>query len=234
MELLRAAMAAHPEEQRVLVIGGGGYTFPRCARTEVKSSKIEVVEIDPGVTEVAYEHLWLDPALGIITHNMDGRQFVAERAPPGHYHLVTLDAVNDLSVPYHLLTKEFNDAVKRILTPDGVYLLTVIDMLEDGQLWKAAVHTLRETFPHVEVLTPHAYDPNTQQVYVIYAAQSPLDLEQLHATLTAQGVPEPYTRRLPEGEPVRLLGKSKPLILTDQFAPVDQLMAEVFRRRWGG
>ena len=30
----------------------------------------------------------------------------------------------------------------------------------------------------------------------------------------------------------RLLAKEKPIVLTDQFAPVDQLMAEVFRRRW--
>jgi spermidine synthase/MFS family permease len=231
MELLRAAAAAHPEEQRVLVIGGGGYTYPRCARTKIKSAKVEVVEIDPGVTEIAYSHLWLDRDLGIITHNMDGRQFVAERAGDRHYHLVTLDAVNDLSVPYHLLTREFNQAVERVLTPDGVYLLTVIDMLEDGQLWKAAIHTLRETFPHVEVLTPHAYDPVAQQVYVIYAAQQPLDLEKLYATLAAQGVTEPFTKRLPPGEFERLLAKEKPIVLTDQFAPVDQLMAEVFRRR---
>ena len=60
---------------------------------------------------------------------MDGRQFVAEKAVPGTYDLVIQDAVNDLSVPSHLLTKEYNDAVKLTLKPDGVYLLTVIDSI---------------------------------------------------------------------------------------------------------
>ena len=48
-----------------------------------------------------------------MSHHMDGRQFVQERAPTGHYQLIVQDAVNDLSVPYHILTKEYNDAVKR-------------------------------------------------------------------------------------------------------------------------
>src|ERR1700745_643674 len=83
---------------------------------------------------------------------MDGRQFVAERAGPGTYDLITQDAVNDLSVPAHLLTKEYNDAVKATLKPDGVYLLTVIDSLSEGRRWRSAMRTLKETFPYVAVL----------------------------------------------------------------------------------
>jgi spermidine synthase len=245
IELLQAAAAVHPEEQRVLVIGGGGYTFPRYARTMIPTSKVDVVEIDPGVTAVAYTELGLDPKLGVVTYNLDGRQFVAERAPAGHYHVISLDAVNDLAVPWHLLTKQFNEGVKRALAPDGVYLLTVIDMLEDGKLWRAAVHTLKETFPHVEVLSAYPnYRAKDRQVYVIYAASRPLDLDTVRkvvappdAALAAAAGPaaytiEPlYTRRLPVGEPERLLALDKPIILTDQYAPTDNLMAEVFRRR---
>ena len=91
---------------------------------------MDVVEIDPGVTQVAYEHLGLKDYEGLNIVHMDGRQFVAEKAEPGTYDLVIQDAVNDLSVPSHLLTKEYNDAVKRRSSPDGVYLLTVIDSLD--------------------------------------------------------------------------------------------------------
>jgi spermidine synthase len=232
MEVLRAVRAAHPAEQRVLVVGGGGYTFPRAARTLVPTSQIDVVEIDPGVTAVASTHLGLNPDWGIATHNLDGRQFVAEKAPAGHYHLITLDAVNDLSVPSHLLTREFNEQARRTLTPDGVYLLTVIDMLEDGQLWRSAVRTLRETFPHVQVLSAYAeYQPAEQRVYIIYAANAPLDVGKLRAEAARQGVKEPFTHGLPPGEIDRLLGDGLGVVLTDQFAPVDNMMAEVFRRR---
>jgi spermidine synthase/MFS family permease len=231
MELLRAIADAHPREQRVLVIGGGGYTFPRAARTQMPTARMEVVEIDPGVTAVAYSHLGLDPRLDIATYHLDGRQFVAERAERGAYHLVVLDAVNDLSVPYHLLTREFNTAVQTTLAPDGVYLVTVIDHLEDGKLWRATFHTLRQTFPHVELLSTDAkYDSQNRQVYVFYAANQPLDLDALRTKLKRQGVENEYTHRLPPGEIERLLGKYPAVVLTDQYAPVDNLMAEVFRR----
>jgi spermidine synthase/MFS family permease len=228
LELLRTVAAAHPDEQRVLVIGGGGYTFPRCARTLVPTARLDVVEIDPGVTAVAREHLALWPDPGMHSVHMDGRQFLAEKAPAGHYHLVTLDAVNDLAVPAHLLTAEFDREVKKALAPDGVYLLTVIDILEDGRLWRSAVRTLKQTFAHVELVSPHdEYTPADRQVYVIYAADRPLDL----AALARDGPPKPLTHRLPPGETERLLAQDPGLLLTDQYAPVDNLMAEVFRRR---
>lgn len=255
VEFLQAVQARHPESQRVLVIGGGGYTFPRAARSIVPTSQVDVVEIDKGVTEIAYDHLFLDRTdTSIETYNMDGRQFVAERAERGHYHLVTLDAVNDLAVPSHLLTKEFNDAVKLTLTPDGVYLLTVIDHLYEGQLWRAAVHTLRKTFAHVELLTHYDdYNPNDRQVYVIYASDTPLDLgllrqqvsamrekeygaTQLHAAAAGAAganakLGELYTRHLPGGSFEDMLTDRPAVILTDQFAPVDYMMADVFSRR---
>ena len=231
MELLRVIKEVHPEQQNVLVIGGGGYTFPRCAGTLIPTVKIDVVEIDPGVTRIAYSHLGLDPKLPIRTYNCDGRQIITEQAQPGYYHLVSLDAVNDLSVPYHLLTKECNDAVKRVLTPDGVYLMTVIDVLEYGRIWKSTLLTLRQSFAHVELLaSTDEYDLEQQQVYCIYASDTPLDLARLHKVATKQGVKAVFTHRLPQDEVTRLLLKET-TILTDQFAPVDNMMAEVFRNR---
>jgi spermidine synthase len=234
MEFLRRASAEHPDGPRVLVVGGGGYTFPRCARTLVPTSSVDVVEIDPGVTAVSYSHLGLDPGLNIASHHMDGRQFVAEKAPAGHYHLITLDAVNDLSVPAHLLTREFNEQVKRSLTPDGVYLLTVIDVPDGGRLWAAAVHTLRETFPHVVLLLSSEENRGKlkeQQVMVLYASTRPLDLDGLRAELARQKVTSPFTHPLPAADLDALLRRRRPLVLTDQFAPVDNLMAPVFRQR---
>jgi MFS family permease len=206
---------------RVLVIGGGGYTYPRCALTEMPETVMDVVEIDPGVTATAYDRLALDPTLPITTVNRDGRLFLEDDAAAGAYDLVTLDAVNDYAIPAHLLTRECNDAVKRALAPGGVYLVTVIDLLNDGPLWKAVFVTLRLSFAHVELLTPHGeYDPETRQVFVIYASDTPLTLP---PGATA-------THRIPADEVERLL-RDAPPPLTDQFAPVDQMMLGVFRTR---
>ncbi|MBX9622506.1 MAG: fused MFS/spermidine synthase [Gemmataceae bacterium] len=271
MELLRAARA-HAPEPRALVIGGGGYTFPRYAKTALPEAVMDVVEIDPGVTRVAEDRLGLKKGL-VNNFNMDGRQFVAEKATPGSYDLVVLDAVNDLSVPAHLLTKEFNDEVKRALKPDGVYLLTVIDSVEHGRLWKAAMATLRKTFPHVVLVGPTrpppaedepAADPDerarrdewraawsgNRQVWVIYASDKPLDLAAVRGATARAGGFYPlaaaagaaladsttphYTHPIPDRllEPFR---KADPgIVLTDQYAPVDNLMADIFRQRQPG
>ena len=52
MEFLWAARTGSPNP-RVLVIGGGGYTFPRYAMEVLPETRMDVVEIDPGVTQVA-------------------------------------------------------------------------------------------------------------------------------------------------------------------------------------
>jgi spermidine synthase len=278
MEFLQAARATSPNP-RVLVIGGGGYTFPRYAMEKLRETRMDVVEIDPVVTRVAREQLGLKDYEGMTVVHMDGRQFVSEKAEPGTYDLVIQDAVNDLSVPSHLLTKEYNDAVKRALKPGGVYLLTVIDNVTFGELWKAAMHTLRETYPAGDVclLQPNSTDVSVQAVYVIYASDTRLDLGalrsrvwehfpeergfsaglaaqtgvgggatgaggSLHALASAAAAPAVFelvmdrtarfrTRRIPDEVLRPYLEAGEKIILTDQYAPVDNLMAEVFRKR---
>ncbi len=275
MEFVIAARVTTPQP-RVLVIGGGGYTFPRYCMEIMPECLMDVVEIDPAVTHVAKHYLGLKDYPNMRIHHMDGRQFVAERAEPGSYDVVVQDAVNDLSVPAHLLTREYNEAVRQALKPDGVYLLTVIDAIEYGQLWRAAIHTLRQTFPHVELLGADSIDPASRQVFVIYASQQPFQLDKLHAAMAEwerrrfpQGVPDAAqlgaavaARLLPaaggwdalnlaaaaaawpelivprvrtvqaDAELIRPYLEAEPrIVLTDQYAPVDNLMADVYRYR---
>ena len=278
--------AVPADSPRALVIGGGGYTFQRCAMELLPKTRMDVVEIDPGVTRVAYQYLGLKPYNGLNIFHMDGRQFVAERAAPAGYDLVIQDAVNDLSVPAHLLTREYNDAVKRTLAPKGVYLLTVIDSIKYGRLWRSAMRTLGESFPHVELIASGAVPPAEQpagasedrlarwkrekrhfdedrQVLVIYASDEPLDEGHIRAQAYRQmdfparafkgaaigqavgggvgacrGVIEMgldytafYTSRISTERLRPFLEADPGILLTDQFAPVDNLMAEVFRYR---
>ena len=226
---------------------------------------IDVVEIDPGVTQVAHSHLGLSKQTKIQSYHMDGRQFVREKAQKQHYKIVIQDAVNDLSVPTHLMTKEYNEAIKATLTPDGAYLLTLIDSIERGQLWRAAVYTMRESFPYVAMLDPDGFrDTAGRHVYVIYGSVQPLDLGDIRAVAkeyylkqdcaelfheVAQsafaalhgeyelperiknGFREPHTYRLEQQRLEDHLGKGRKIVLTDQYAPVDNLMGDVFRDR---
>lgn len=285
MEFMWLAKAGTPEP-RALVIGGGGYTFPRYAQETMPASHVDVVEIDPKVTQVAREHLGLKDYPNLRAMHMDGRQFVAEKATPGSYDLVIQDAVNDLSVPAHLMTKEYNDAVKASLKPGGVYLLTIIDSVADGKLWKAAMATLGKTFPAENVVllrVPSRTDGEkwyeSRHVLVIYASDKPFSLQALSnakpkptpleaitqlsdwliarletqenngaapaelqfslaalrfaATVTniTTNPPEPFTVQVPPELLKTFTDREPGVILTDQYCPIDNLMAEVFRKR---
>jgi predicted membrane-bound spermidine synthase len=279
MEFLRLARASNPQP-KALVIGGGGYTFPRYAMEAMPEAKVDVVEIDPKVTQVARQYLGLKDYPNLRAHHMDGRQFVSERAAPGSYDLVVQDAVNDLSVPAHLMTKEYNDAVKAALKPGGAYLLTIIDSVGRGKLWKAGVATLKQSFPHVVLLNdgePPAADTYTgdewdrsRHVLVIYASDTPFSPEALRKAapevpLTVDRMAWPLSKLcdlsdgppaaavrylaslqmeeagrhpnlhafpLPEGRLKPYLDREPGVVLTDQFCPIDNLMAEVFRNRF--
>lgn len=244
-ELVRHALSRGPSN--VLVIGGGGYTFPRWCEHNVPQVDVDVVEIDPGVTEVAHRELGLSRHTKVKSFHMDGRQFVRERARKGHYQLVIQDAVNDLSVPYHLMTKEYNEAVKATLAPGGAYLLTLIDSIEKNDLpadktdlWRAAVHTMRETFPHVVLLDPAGFpDPKVRHVFIVYGSDQPFDLADVQAVAR-----EAYARQgrdraahvhvLDPAQLDKYLAQRPKLVLTDQYAPVDNLMSGVFKERTRG
>ncbi|MGC9523270.1 MAG: fused MFS/spermidine synthase [Anaerolineae bacterium] len=206
---------------RTLFIGGGGYTFPRYMEAVYPDSVIDVVEIDPGVTEVAYEHLGLDRGTSITSYNEDARLFL-EREPTKQYDLIFGDAFNDFSVPYHLTTRGFNERVATWLSDDGVYVVNIIDGAV-GRFLRAYVRTLRLTFDHVYVI-PRLVDWRqvTRDTFVIIASNVPLDLTRFDADSRVRlGI-------LDEAEVDGLLAEGDDVILTDRYAPVEQMLAPVF------
>jgi spermidine synthase/MFS family permease len=226
---------------RLLVIGGGGYTLPRWIehQPDLASVEIEVVEIDPGVTRIAHRKLGLPAETRIVSHHLDGRQFL-KSAGEQHYHLIVQDAVNDFSVPYHLMTTEYNALVRRSLQPDGVYLLTVIDSLTNGPFLRAAVRTMQATFPEVKVLSPTGnWQDHTRAVYVIAGFSTKLDARADEGSAEGESSPNAIppsplaqffaaqaTHVLPADRLREILAADGPrgIVLTDGFAPVDTLM----------
>ena len=66
----------------------------------------------------------------IQTYWGDARQFVELHQDSKQYDLVFGDAFNDFSVPWHLTTREFNEKIKKMLSPNGVYMINIIDVYE--------------------------------------------------------------------------------------------------------
>lgn len=240
-EVLRGIVARRSppvDRNRLLVIGGGGYTLPRWVeqRPELSTIDIDVVEIDPGVTEIARRKLGLNANGRIRSIHLDGRQFV-KNAPQSNYDLIVQDAVNDFSVPYHLMTREYNLLVRCALRPGGIYLLTIIDSLADGPFLRAAVRTMQADFPEVRLLNHSSgIGPSERCVYVIAGFGGSLAAPTSAATAaeeTAWFLERVPAHVVPPNVLSGILEQDGPrgIVLTDDFAPVDTLMGRTMLTR---
>ena len=217
-----AYQAGRKRHLRALFVGGGGYTFPRYMEAVYPDSELHVIEIDPGVTEVAYDMLGLRQDTRVVTYNEDARVFL-EREPDGSYDLIFGDAFNDYSVPYHLTTKEFNDRVRAWLADDGLYVVNIIDG-QWGYFVRAYAHTLRQTFRHVyPAFSIRSWRQSSHSTLVILAGDTPLDLEAFRAV-----APRLAGKLLTEKEINSFLAEGHTATLTDRYAPVDQMLLPVF------
>ena len=216
-----------------LFIGGGGYTFPRYMEHVYPTSNLEVIEIDPDVTRAAYEELGLPEDSRIVTHNMDGRIFFNGSSPKGYYDVIMGDAFNDLSVPYHLTTLEFSKKLRESMKPDGFYLVNIIDNPQRGAFLRPYVNTLKRVFPHVTVAAVgFGWQAASQNTLIVVASNVPLDPDQFNSTLAQlRGGNQPSTKIMSEAELADYLSKGTDLVLTDDYCPVDQLMAALFDER---
>jgi spermidine synthase len=213
----------------VLMIGGGGYTFARYMQATYPHTEMHVVEIDPGVTQFAYDELALPRAMKIVTSNEDARTFFARPPTAGRrYDLILGDAFNHFSVPYHLTTKEFNERVRAWLADDGLYVINIIDG-PYGEFVRAYDHTLRQTFKHVYIAEGNrAWREASRSMFVLIATDQPLDMALVAACDGGDG--DALTARtLADAAELERLQTEAPLItLTDQYVPVDQMLASVF------
>ncbi|MEX0980400.1 MAG: fused MFS/spermidine synthase, partial [Gemmatimonadota bacterium] len=104
-------LALVPPDGRILFVGLGGGAMPMYARQVLPKARIDVVEINPVVVDVAERYFGFEPDERMTVHTDDGRAFI-EGAPPGSWDLVVLDAFSDSEIPLSLATRQFLEAVR--------------------------------------------------------------------------------------------------------------------------
>ena len=223
-------LSRNKEKLCVMTIGGGGYVFPRYVEKVWPGSRIDVVEIDPGVTKAAMLAFGLEKDTTINTINMDARNYVDKLLEQKHngeeipkYDFIYEDAINDYSVPFQLVTREFNEKISAILSDDGVYMINLIDIFDSGLFVGSVVNTLEETFPYVHVVTDDD-TPHSVRNFIIIAARHKLDLKNIISQYKREELKIWY---LDASDISKLGQKTRQLILTDDYCPVENLLAPV-------
>ncbi len=219
---------------KTLFIGGGGYTFPRCLEAQYPGAEIDVVEIDPEITRVVHDHLGLPKDTRIRSFNEDGRWFVMNSKEKGKYDFIFGDAFNDLSIPYHLTTREFAAQVAELLKPDGILMANLIDSFEKGIFMPSYIRTLEEVFGkgHVHLVS---ISPNLKGIStcIVVASRQPVDFEDFARKMKDGNGRELISHVVPQERLQDYLAKRPSVILTDDYVPVDNLTAPIFEERFG-
>jgi len=214
---------------RALLIGGGGYTFPRFLEAKYPEAQIDVVEIDAHLTQLAYEHLGLSPQTRVRTFNGDARWTLMNFKEKGVYDFIFGDAFNDLSIPYHLTTKEFGSILRSLLKPDGLLIANVIDHFQTGLFMPSYVRTLEEVFGPGKVALVSDSPFEEMGISTMIVAASPGS----HSWKDAEKVNPGNCHIIAPIEVDQKLRNRSAVILTDDYAPVDNLTAPIFEERFG-
>ncbi|MGL1958623.1 MAG: fused MFS/spermidine synthase [Colwellia sp.] len=120
-KLLLASLLVNPEPKRILIIGLGGGTMSNTLHQLFPDSRIDNVEIDPSVINVARDYFGYIENDKVKTFNQDGRIFIKRALlKKQHYDWIILDAFNGDYIPEHLLTKEFLQEAKALLNENGM------------------------------------------------------------------------------------------------------------------
>jgi spermidine synthase len=228
-----ALQGKDPSRSRSLFLGGGGFVFPRYLLAKWPGAYAEVAEIDPRVTEAAHAAFGLPRDTPMKVYNLDARNHVddllerrraGEKIPP--FDLVYGDAFNHYAVPHHLTTREFNEKLKELLGTDGVYMMNIIDIYDSGKFLGAILNTFRETFPHVYAFSTFTSGPSTEvnrrDTFVVVGALKPLEGIALKKDVPGAALKPDHVEALRQ--------KSRSIVLTDDYAPVEQLLEPVIRR----
>ncbi len=216
-----------------LTIGGGGYVFPHYLERSRPGSEVQVAEIDPAVTKAARAAFGLPEDSTIQVFDMDGRNHVEDlirqrernpETPP--FDVIIGDSINQYSVPFQLTTKEFNEDIYSLLGDTGLYLLNTTDRFDSGRFLGAVINTCRQVFPQVGVFSCRPRDAAQHDSFVVVCAKQPLDLAPLPGRIRSK-YPFYTGDLLTTKELDELVDRAGHRVLTDNHAPVDNLVADI-------
>ena len=138
--------------KQLLLIGGGAFTLPTAILQNFSTIKVDVVELDPELKNIAkkYFNLPNDKRLKIIFG--DGREYLNKNKKT--YDLILIDAFTHNIIPRNLSNKEFVELLRNHLTKNGVVASNIISAYHGphDSVIKQQYATYKSAFRHVDVI----------------------------------------------------------------------------------
>ena len=212
-----------PDTKRVLMLGGGGYSVPRYMLENYKDISLDVVELDPGVTETAKKYFNLEESPNMRIFHEDARTFLnrAKRDGFEQYDAIFMDTFSSwIVIPFQLTTTETAERLRELLKPDGTLIVNIIASVYGPKsgVFHGIYKAFSNSFSTMMVFPANAPDPK-----YAYALQNII--------LVAMGDTASQISPTPDAKYAGLLANQwlEPFVpdpnvpaFTDAFAPVER------------
>jgi len=218
------------EVDRVLFIGGGGFTGPRIFHDMYPNVTVDVAELDPAVIDAADRYFGVPDSPRMNVYRDGGRQYL--ESTNHTYDVIVLDAYRKDSVPFELTTVEFMQLASDRLDDDGVLLANLISAPSGpaSEFYRAEYRTMQQAFPQVYSF-PTVGGPVVQNIEIVATKRDGvLSPERLQARNDRRDVGvdlaaelDSYRREEPTDDVP---------ILRDDRAPVDALLDDMVGQRY--
>jgi len=209
------------KEMDVLVLGMGTGTFAKQCKYFFPNSNIDGVEIDEKIVNLSKEYFELSDDEAKVYVN-DGRTFLSS-PEAGMYDIVMVDAYHDITIPFHMSTKEFFSEVKQHLKPGGVIMININMRSENStEIVDYLTQTLKSNMNKVYKYNV-PYSTNT----IVFSTDNNDALEIYQKNLSRLDSEDPL---LPIAEKVyrnHIEVTDASLVFTDDLAPVEVLGQKV-------
>jgi len=163
-----------PDFEKTLLIGGAAYSYPKYYLSKYPSSSIDVVELDPGLTDLARKHFRLQDNPRMRIFHEDGRTYLNNSDEK--YDVILGDAFKSLmALPFQLTTLEAVKQKYDMLESDGIVIVNIIAAIRGpaSKFLQASVATYLEVFPQVYLFACHnPQDPDLLQSISLIALKS--------------------------------------------------------------
>lgn len=218
-----AGLMLNPEPESVLVIGLGGGSIPMAFADLFPNARIDVVEVDDAVVQVAKDFFAFAETDNMRVVVEDGRPFIKRAGLRGvTYDYIVLDAFSGDYIPEHMLTREFLEEVKAIMTDNSVL---VANTFSTSRLYDHESVTYQRVFNeffNFKLPTSGNRIIITQLEPLPPRGQLVTEARRLADSVRKYGVPlQDYPRRLS----TRVDWDMSRRLLTDQYSPGNLLNA---------
>ena len=230
-DFFHLGLAYNPDARNVLFIGLGAGSSEKRMLRDFPTLRLQAVELDPVVVDVAYEYFGLPKTPRLRVDVGDGRRFLADREQ--RWDVIVIDAFFADAIPAHLVTQEFLALARSRLAPGGVVVTNAIGALAGpgSKLFRSIYKTYRTAFPtvlvHPAILPGDRGDDQFRNLILIATDKAVPGRQQLATRWDALRSENPLVPDL--RKPIldrrdAAIPTDDVPVLTDDYAPTDALL----------